>query len=434
MAMIIHTTCHPRLLISHLANLIGDKNVQCRHYSASHLKVFLDVQGQRTKSSMESTTGLLDSLDGAMKRGLADVNPAVRELTRAAFWSMYAIWPSRGKVIIEGLEAGARKQLEKANPGQDMVQEIVAAKPVVAKRQTAMSALLAEKRRAAKAAESATANAENIGSPRIVSNPTPSSLSVHQGARAVSSAYATPVKSRMTRTMASPTISTPTSPRGSTSSRTSLGAPSTTPKLGAKSGLSSPASRSRSSSLARTTSRSPPPQTSPSIKSGLRSSQTRDGSTRSSSAATLDSLRTPTLKRRPIPSYATNENIGLGLDSSILPTGTPGAGSSTNIPKEEVVDEALRAQADQAISAAEQLLDFDEPDPSTPARTSLFPARNGTHDHLLRTPINGGGRNGNSWEDSPRNQAVTPLFLEKLKGRRYERSWWARQQQCKLTI
>jgi CLIP-associating protein 1/2 len=96
-----------------------------------------------------------------------------------------------------------------------------------------------------------------------------------------------------------------------------------------------------------------------------------------------------------------------------------------------VVDDALRAQANQAISAAQQLLDFEEPSPSTPARASLFPQRNGSD--LLRTPVNG-IKNGNAWEDSPRNQAVTPMFLEKLKGRRYERSWWARQQQCRFAI
>jgi CLIP-associating protein 1/2 len=46
-----------------------------------------------------------------------------------------------------------------------------------------------------------------------------------------------------------------------------------------------------------------------------------------------------------------------------------------------------------------------------------------------KTPMNGYG--GNVWEDSPGPTAVTPLMVDKLKGRRHERSWWLKRQQCR---
>jgi CLIP-associating protein 1/2 len=122
------------------------------------------------------------------------------------------------------------------------------------------------------------------------------------------------------------------------------------------------------------------------------------------------------------------------------------------------VNEALRAQAEQAISAAEQLLDFDEPSPvdslagqmsaldvrsssanhaspATPNRLApSTPANGRTGYDLLRTPVNVGNGARAIWEDSPKNQAMTPKFLEKLKGRRYEQGWWARQQQCEYSM
>jgi CLIP-associating protein 1/2 len=125
-------------------------------------------------------------------------------------------------------------------------------------------------------------------------------------------------------------------------------------------------------------------------------------------------------------------------------------------PSEAVLNDALRAQANQALSAAEQLLDFDDDDhvqhpglPVTPSKHSNGSAPVGLglgsgigngngngngHAYgsdLLRTPVN--ARSRAIWEDSPRNQAVTPTYLEKLKARKYERSWWTRQQECELT-
>jgi CLIP-associating protein 1/2 len=108
-------------------------------------------------------------------------------------------------------------------------------------------------------------------------------------------------------------------------------------------------------------------------------------------------------------------------------------------PSETVLNDALRAQASQAESAAAQLLDFDEDVggrddggalPVTPARP--VPGGLGAHAYgaeLLQTPVNPKTPARAIWEDSPRNQAVTPTILEKIKERRYDRAWWDRQKQ-----
>lgn len=88
-------------------------------------------------------------------------------------------------------------------------------------------------------------------------------------------------------------------------------------------------------------------------------------------------------------------------------------------------DEQIRAQAAQAFSAAQQLLDFDDDDdamadvPVTPFRPLAQP----TPPSAYRTPSSVLGRMPRQpWEDSPR--AMTPKLLKSLQSRGHERSWW----------
>lgn len=89
-------------------------------------------------------------------------------------------------------------------------------------------------------------------------------------------------------------------------------------------------------------------------------------------------------------------------------------------------DEQIRAQAAQAFSAAQQLLDFDDDQdaiddvPITPSRP---PAKVALSSSAYRTPLPAFRMPARqSWEDSPR--PVTPKLLQVLQSRGYERSWW----------
>ncbi|WVQ97020.1 hypothetical protein IAU59_004130 [Kwoniella sp. CBS 9459] len=478
-AMIIHTTVHPRAYINHIAASISDKNIQTRHFCTGHLKTFIDIHGARSKHSIESTSGLLDQLEGSVKKSLADVNPAVRDLARQAFWSYHAVWPQKAMIILNGLDGMARKQLEKANP-HDANDVTLAASasikpaPPTKRATSSMSALLAEKRRA-KAAELAAGKVAQE-SPRVVSHPTPGSPSINQGLTRSNSSASISSRSnkpgQLAQSITSPEAS-PTKPLPPGSPTPSSGLASstpsstkTTPRPTSKPVLASPHdllshSRDRASSLGR---RSSPSRGSPSRDSPLRQSSTLShassvakspASSSGTSSGDAHGLTTPQSKsaRRGIPSFtpepkAESGASGLGMDthtpegrgSSLAGNSTPtrsGVGS-------RIVDDAILAQAAQAESAAQQLVDYADEEPisaaalhsshtahdvpTTPARPLQF---NGsglaltTPGLVYQTPLHV----RKAWEDSPRPEAVTPLMMERLKERKHERSWWVKRQE-----
>ncbi len=444
-AIIIHSTVHPRILVNHITSGIGDKNIQTRHHCTTHLKTFLDVHGNRSRYTMESTAGLLDAIENAIKKVLVDVNPAVRELARAAFWSYHAVWPQQAFAIMNGMDGVAMKQLEKANPHDSNGIVIPAPTRSIAPRKTssAMSQMLAEKRKA-KAAELA-AGRTGPESPRIVSMPAPNSPSLPQGIpRSTSSTSISATRGSL------PLHRSQTSPRVSPSSARM------TPKATAKSGLSSPRDllqRSRSSSLDQAFPPSPSSSRgSPSSRDSLfRQTHTVPSGIRSpassSPASALNTLRTPTLTRKPLPTFSGEQSVGIGTfaspDAAVLhKSRTPNQRSisecTTPGQRVGVAEDALRAQAAQAVSAAQQLLDFaeDEAMPSS-LKTPMRPS----NANLRRTPANGNDRfrtpvNSNGyhehWDDSPRSEAMTPAILDRLRERKHERSWWIRRQQREL--
>ncbi|WWD05459.1 hypothetical protein V865_003536 [Kwoniella europaea PYCC6329] len=467
-AIIIRTHLHSRIFISHIAAGVADKNIQTRHFSTGHLKTFIDIHGAKSKHVIETTPGMLDQLEGAVKKSLVDVNPAVRDLARQAFWSYHSVWRSRAEAILNSLDGMARKQLEKANPhdSNGIVAPAKAAPP--AKRASStMSALLAEKRKA-KAAELAAGKMAQE-SPRIVSGPVPGSPSLQQGMpRSNSSASLSAKASRpsddLERGVTSPgtpphTIPLPSSP---TPSQRGTPRPSTKAALGSPKDLLSQ-TRDRTSSLGR----SPPSRGSPSRDSPLRQSSTypfsasgvRSPGSSTASSSAVNNLRTPQSNRRPLPSFATETGLGLGVHT---PSGMgrssvsheaevegdedwqSGTDTPTRVlpPGSGVVEDARRAQAAQAESAAQQLMEYVEDEqeaiPSTQTLNCLHGNDNaGTT--IPATPARPANGNGNAyktplnvskaWEDSPRPEAVTPLMIERLKERKHERSWWVRRQE-----
>ncbi|KAG5221050.1 suppressor of tub2 mutation [Salix suchowensis] len=107
----------------------NEKNVQARGYAIEHLKTYLEVHAQRAKVAIEASGGA-DILEKAMKKGLVDQNPAVRDKARLCFWQFYEVWKDQGVVILDKLDMTARKQLEKVCPVPDAVQLITPATTV----------------------------------------------------------------------------------------------------------------------------------------------------------------------------------------------------------------------------------------------------------------------------------------------------------------
>ncbi|KAF8164925.1 clasp N terminal-domain-containing protein [Crassisporium funariophilum] len=150
-AILSNTSAQPRVVLTLLWNTLQEKTVQARAFVVAHLKLFIELHGQRSKNAIESSNSL-ETLEKSLKRALADPNPAVRESARLLFWDFEAIWRDRGLTILETLDAVARKQLEKACPNPDS-QAAVALPPSTPKvtKKTSVAAAIAASRAKAKA-------------------------------------------------------------------------------------------------------------------------------------------------------------------------------------------------------------------------------------------------------------------------------------------
>ncbi|ORY28597.1 clasp N terminal-domain-containing protein [Naematelia encephala] len=446
-AIIIHTSCHPKTFISHISAGIADKNIQTRHHCTNHLKTYLDIHGSKSKHVIDNTPGLIEQLDGSLKRSLGDVNPQVRELARAAFWSYHLVWPTRAQAIMETLDGIAKKQLAKANPREPNSESLQLQSqpgPPQAKRtSSAMSHMLAERRKA-KAAELAAGRAAQ-DSPRTVSGPAPDSPSLGSSQPRSTSVSGFPIPRRAVPStgVTSPKDSSPGgSPESSRVTPKTKNGTTTQQELSQRprsSSLNRDIYESSSSSRGSPTSRSTPLRQTSTVPPGIRSPAS------TSSTSGPHPLRTPTLQRAPLPATSSSQPVGLGVyqpgethESHSKDFLTPSRVPLPSTPGQSVVEDAMRAQAAQAESAAAQLLDFTETEQSTP-RTPLRATNGNGHQKytpgMLKTPVSnflsvstpGGSGRGGGWLDSPRQQEMTPSMLDKLKTRRFERVWWARQ-------
>lgn len=87
-------TCTKRIM-DHVTAACADKNVQPRLYATGWLKTILQKEAHH-KNHIEHIGGL-DLIEKAIKKGLADANPGVREKMRGTFWVYYGIWPTRAE-------------------------------------------------------------------------------------------------------------------------------------------------------------------------------------------------------------------------------------------------------------------------------------------------------------------------------------------------
>ncbi|KZO89873.1 ARM repeat-containing protein [Calocera viscosa TUFC12733] len=111
--VIENTSPHARLMLPYLFDAIGEKNVQTRQYALTHVRTWLSVHG---RSPIEHFVGGVDGLEKAVRRGLGDQNPMVRDEGRKLFWTFEKLWPDRARPIMDSLDATARRGLERANP------------------------------------------------------------------------------------------------------------------------------------------------------------------------------------------------------------------------------------------------------------------------------------------------------------------------------
>ncbi|KAH7887935.1 clasp N terminal-domain-containing protein [Phlebopus sp. FC_14] len=149
LSMIIqHASAHPRMLLPSLWSTLQEKTVQSRTFVVSHIKQYLEVHGQRSKSHIESVGGL-EILERSLKKALVDANPAVRENARNVFWVFDGVWHDSATAILESLEATARKQLEKACPDPHAMTHLLPITPNAKK--SSVAAAIAASRAKAKA-------------------------------------------------------------------------------------------------------------------------------------------------------------------------------------------------------------------------------------------------------------------------------------------
>ena len=125
--VIIHSTLpQPRLLLPILWNALQDKAMATRAYAIGHIKVYLEVHGSRARHAIESS-GSLEVLEKSIKKCLSDPSPGVRDTARQAFWIFDSVWHDRGRAMMETLDAPSRKQLEKACPDPNLLAGLPAA-------------------------------------------------------------------------------------------------------------------------------------------------------------------------------------------------------------------------------------------------------------------------------------------------------------------
>jgi len=115
-----HTSAQPRTVPHMLWCTLQDKIAQARAYASGHIKTYIEVHASKAKHSIETSSGL-DTLVNSIKKALGDPNPGVRESARQAYWLLNAVWEDKGTSIMAGLDPSARKQLEKACPNPTLL-------------------------------------------------------------------------------------------------------------------------------------------------------------------------------------------------------------------------------------------------------------------------------------------------------------------------
>ncbi|KAI0069029.1 hypothetical protein BV25DRAFT_1817959 [Artomyces pyxidatus] len=506
--IIQNTSAQPRTVIPLLWTTLQDKIVPARSYVVDHLKIYMEVHGTRSRNAIEST-GMLDTLEKCVKKAMADANVAVRQNARICFWVFEGVWPDRGRAILEAQDTMSRKQLEKACPNPHALAAVPPITPPAKK--TSVAAAIAASRAKAKAIATspptlrhqATSAARTISPPKRSTSPSLSTGSVSGGAASpVFGGGGSPTSPR-SRIISNPnTISRTTSSRSVSHSRNSsadsAGSAPASPgdrRRPASPRVPLPASPPRGSVLRRamqtalpssppaTTVTPPTPSTRrfsggrPPVPAVIRDSvhmpnfdaaddagslltavaiplpDESDSDMEMDESTNLISFSTPYEKYPPVSASNSrtnsfsprSEGFGPALPNT-LSSGSPSAGLPTPI-----VEDVLRARAEQAQSAAERLLELVEPEDETAhphAMSSSLLLKNGDATptvkqspmpvlltKVVRPPVTPAGKNSAVWrqaaafKDSPAYNGAPTLMTDVLRPLppKTDSSWWRKR-------
>ena len=498
--VIRNTSPQPRTIIPLFWTGLQDKTPQGRSSAIEHVKVYLEVHGSRAKTAVEAV-GLFDTLEKCIKKSLTDANASVRQNARATFWTFEGLWKERGRTILEAQEGTNRKQLERACPNHQDLPEVQPVTPQVKK--SSVAAAIAASRAKAKAIATApptlrhqaTSTARTMSPPKRSLSPSLSTGSV--SGRVTPTSPSIPSRSRVSSTY--PSRSRTASGKISTvsHSRTSSGESSNSQSYPGHRVVPVPFSSPPRGSVLRQATQtalpaSPPQQpksetlqTSVSRHSSEHEQEEQSFAGRSlylpefedtdpakselltavaiplpddvDSDMDMDgsnpvSFSSPYEKFPPKPQYKpksrtdsqspTSNGHQPGLDP---PTEPEFPSASLTQP---VVEDALRARAEQAQSAAERLLELVEPEGAAQPPASLL-LNNATASHAAKvqipslmalkrpptTPVSQSAairKQAAAFRDSPAQQGATSLMTDMLRPTtaRADGVWWRKRMAC----
>ncbi|KAJ7117389.1 clasp N terminal-domain-containing protein [Mycena crocata] len=493
-AIIENTSTPPRVLLPLLWHTLQEKTVQARAYVVAHLKQYLELHGLRSKHAIE-TSGGLEITEKSLKKALADSNPAVRENARACFWVFEGIWRDRGGTLLGALDSVARKQLEKACPNPELAAAVLPPTTPKPPKKSSVAAAIAASRAKAKAIATApptlrhqaTASSHVVpvrraGSPSLsprnsvarpssplrmsTSPPSQKSRIVSNGivrstsAEAVTTSHASPPspteQASFRRRTSSPLASTGATPNRSSTIRKALktalpASPSSsfdrvspTPRNGGVRNAAVPVHIRHSTLFAQPHMGDESlllAQTVP-IPNSDSDSESMDHSVNLLSfSAAFEKYASPVVRRADSHAQSFSPEASNALSSGSLET-TAG---------QPVVEDALRARAEQAESAAERLLELVDPDDEG-MQHSTIPSSLlvGTNGHPAKakvkptplpigqiktkppvTPVNRATsimRQAAQFKNSPAyNGNSSASLMDVLQDQRHQTGWWLKR-------
>ena len=511
-AIISHIFSQPRTVIPLLWNTLQEKSVQARIFAVSHLKQYLEVHGQRAKSIIESS-GNLEIVEKSIRKSLSDPNPAVKENARVIFWVFNELWRDKGTIIMDSLDPIARKQLDSACPDRELV-ALPPTTPKFTKKSSVAAAIAATRAKARANATAPPivrhqTNQDLYSSTNLPDSPlslqnstarpvSPLGKSVNSFTVAPKPRVVSGTNLGMTRTASTPAVSSTLHSRiPSGGSKRALSPPSPDYSTYRRriSSLATTSSPKRSSTIRRAIATalpdSPPSSQSPASPSPRPNSGTvrrmpvpvpvrhssilpnfmdfqdeslllaqtvpiPDTDSEGDSSINFMSSSNPFVRQPPVPLiYPPRPSLSPQSDHS-HPTATVSNAMSSGslpdgVPGQPVVEDALRARAEQAESAAERLLELVEPEyEDTPIPAALLVG--GSNGHTVKskaakpvplanvqasippkTPNRDSSilRQAAMFKNSPAYNGKTSSLLDVLQTyHKRETGWWAKRQAC----
>ncbi|KAG6886066.1 hypothetical protein C0993_004056 [Termitomyces sp. T159_Od127] len=505
--IITYTSAQPRIVLPLLWNTMQEKTVQTRAFVVDHVKQYVHVHGHRSKHVIEGTNGL-ELLEKILKKALNDANPAVREKARVSFWAFGDVWPEQGSTILESLDPNARKQVEKLCPKPGLITNLPPTTPKVKK---SLAATIAASRAKAKAIATAPPTLRHqatsgshvppVQRPASPVTPPRSSLVRPSSPLTVSvssTAPTTPGRPRnisgtMSRSVSGtgvPSSHSRSSSSGSNGSVTAPPSPSDFRRRASSPLAVSTATMSRPATVRKVLQSSPPSsrhvlpsardagrtaavpiparrsrlslQTSEDDESLLQAQfvPIPDSDSDGDQSINLMSFSAPFEVHPPITPQTRTMNNESASPRSIdsKPTVVSNALSSGSVADMAtdrlVVEDALRARAEQAESAAERLLELVDPEEESLHHSTLPPSLmvSGTNGHAApktklkdkpkahqtvqdrpmppATPINRNAailRQAAMFQDSPVRNGQQSSLVDVLQGKRHETGWWTKR-------